>query len=117
LDELLAAAAAGDRVGDTPEIGDCHKQRGQDGEVQRRVGGSRARRPRLGRAQDLVLRRFGRHGHRTDEHTAAQRLETFLDGAHQVIIETLPTLVSSFDFGRFTAMTQAALDRAQWNNP
>jgi hypothetical protein len=40
---------------------------------------------------------------------AAQAFEKFLDGPHQVIIETAPTLVVSFDFGRFAATTQAAI--------
>jgi hypothetical protein len=35
--------------------------------------------------------------------------ERLLDGPHQVIIETAPTLVVSFDFGRFAATTQAAI--------
>jgi hypothetical protein len=43
---------------------------------------------------------------------AAGSLERFLDGPNQVIIETVPTLVVSFDFGRFVATTQAAIATA-----
>jgi hypothetical protein len=39
----------------------------------------------------------------------ARSLESFLDGPNQVIIETVPTLVVSFDFGKFAATTQAAI--------
>lgn len=43
------------------------------------------------------------------ENPVARRLERFLDGPHQVIIEIPANLVVSFDFDRFSAMTQAAL--------
>ncbi len=46
---------------------------------------------------------------RDPDNPATRSLETFLDGPHQVIIETTPTLVVSFDFGRFAATTQAAI--------
>ncbi len=36
-------------------------------------------------------------------------LEVFLDGPHQVIIEMPATLVVSFDFGKFSTVTQAAI--------
>jgi hypothetical protein len=39
----------------------------------------------------------------------ARSFETFLDGPNQVIIETEPTLVVSFNFGKFAATTQAAI--------
>lgn len=39
----------------------------------------------------------------------ARAFEQFLDGPRQVIIETSPTLVVSFDFSRFMAATQAAI--------
>jgi hypothetical protein len=39
----------------------------------------------------------------------ARRLETFLDGPNQLIIETEPTLVVSFNFGKFATTTQAAI--------
>jgi hypothetical protein len=38
--------------------------------------------------------------------------ERFLDGPNQVIIETSPALVVSFDFGAFLATTQAAIASA-----
>lgn len=40
---------------------------------------------------------------------AARAFEQFLDGPRQVIIETSPTLMVSFDFSRFIAATQAAI--------
>jgi hypothetical protein len=43
---------------------------------------------------------------------AGRSFETFLDGPHQVIIETVPTLVVSFDFAMFVATTQAAIAAA-----
>jgi hypothetical protein len=46
----------------------------------------------------------------------ARSLERFLDGSNQVIIETVPTLVVSFDFGRFVATTQAAIATAVESN-
>jgi hypothetical protein len=36
-------------------------------------------------------------------------LEAFLDGPDQVIIEMPATLVVSFDFGKFSSLTQAAI--------
>ena len=49
-------------------------------------------------------------GTERDPHNpAARSFERFLDGPHQVIIETAPTLVVSFDFGRFAATTPAAI--------
>jgi hypothetical protein len=39
----------------------------------------------------------------------ARSLESFLDAPNQVIIETVPTLVVSFDFAKFAATTQAAI--------
>jgi hypothetical protein len=47
---------------------------------------------------------------RDPDNPAARSFEKFLDGPHQVIIETVPTLVVSFDFGMFAAMTQAATE-------
>jgi hypothetical protein len=44
------------------------------------------------------------------DNPAARSFEKFLDGPHQVIIETAPTLVVSFDFGMFAATTQAAIE-------
>jgi hypothetical protein len=41
-----------------------------------------------------------------------RRFEQFLDGPNQVIIETSPTLVVSFDFSAFLATTQAAIATA-----
>jgi hypothetical protein len=38
-----------------------------------------------------------------------RRLERFLDGPHQVIIEVPATLVLSFDFGRFSSTVRAAI--------
>jgi len=38
-----------------------------------------------------------------------RKLEAFLDGPHQVIIETPATLVVTFDFTRFSSITQAAV--------
>ncbi len=43
------------------------------------------------------------------DNPAARSFEKFLDGPHQVIIETAPALIVSFDFGRFVATTQAAI--------
>jgi general stress protein 26 len=43
---------------------------------------------------------------------SARSFEQFLDGPNQVIIETVPTLVVSFDFGAFLATTQAAIASA-----
>jgi hypothetical protein len=46
------------------------------------------------------------------DNPAARSFQRFLDGPNQVIIETVPTLVVSFDFGRFVATTQAAIATA-----
>jgi general stress protein 26 len=46
---------------------------------------------------------------RDPDNPAARSFEKFLDGPHQVIVETAPTLVVSFDFRRFAATTQAAI--------
>jgi hypothetical protein len=43
------------------------------------------------------------------ENPIARRLEKFLDGPHQVIIAIPANLVVSFDFQRFSALTQQAL--------
>jgi hypothetical protein len=52
-------------------------------------------------------------GTESEPHNPATRsFERFLDGSNQVIIETVPTLVVSFDFGRFVATTQAAIATA-----
>ena len=51
------------------------------------------------------------------ENEAARSFEAFLDGPHQVIIETVPTLMVSFDFGRFAATTQAAVAAAVSAHP
>jgi len=39
----------------------------------------------------------------------ARAFETFLDGPNQLIIETEPELVVSFNFGKFAARAQAAI--------
>lgn len=52
---------------------------------------------------------------RAPDNPAARSFERFLDGPHQVIIETAPTLVVSFDFGRFAATTQAAIEASLAN--
>jgi hypothetical protein len=46
---------------------------------------------------------------RDPDNPIARSLEAFLDGPHQVIIETPANLVLSFDFGKFSAVTQAAI--------
>ena len=46
---------------------------------------------------------------RDPQNEAALRFERFLDGPHQVIIETVPKPIVSFDFGRFAATIQTAL--------
>ena len=43
------------------------------------------------------------------DNPGARAFEDFLDGPHQVIIEMPANLVVSFDFGKFSAITQAAI--------
>jgi len=46
---------------------------------------------------------------KTPDNEIARSFETFLDGPNQLIIETEPTLVVSFNFAKFAARTQAAI--------
>lgn len=46
---------------------------------------------------------------RDPDNPIARRLQAFLDGPHQVIIETPANLVVSFDFGKFSSITQRAM--------
>jgi len=49
-------------------------------------------------------------GSNTDpQNILLRKLEAFLEGPRQVIIEIRPRLVLSFDFNRFSAITQAAI--------